>query len=92
MGPPRSACVGPGVEAGGSRQSLVPEQLPDQLISARLRVQMDFGGEVPELVRRDMHAKTLTDRLLDLRSAPRVVGIPSHMRPPISVGWFGPSA
>jgi hypothetical protein len=46
-----TAGVDAGVEVGCRLHILVAQQLPHQLVRTWIRVENDFGSEVPELVR-----------------------------------------
>jgi hypothetical protein len=50
-GPPR---VDPGVKFRGRLQIFVAQELPDNFVSSWVRVEMDFRGDVPKLVRSDL--------------------------------------
>jgi hypothetical protein len=43
----------------------VAEHLSHQFVGARVGIQDDLGRKVPNLMRRELHAQVLADRLLD---------------------------
>jgi hypothetical protein len=65
MRPPRSPGIWPRIEPRGGLERFVAQELPHHLIGTRIRIQMDFRGQMPELVRRDLQPNTPQYRPLD---------------------------
>ena len=76
-----TAGVDPGIEVGGRLRVLVAEQLPHQLVGTRVFVEDDLGGEVPELMRGQLHPQLLSARFSRLRVviAACVLGLPAQV-------------
>ena len=56
MGAPSPPRIRASVGVRGRPQRFVTEQLAHHFVGAGVRVQMDFGGEMPELMRGDLYA------------------------------------
>ena len=57
MGASGASRVNPGVKLRRRLQIFVAEELSNQFVRPGIRVEMDFGGDVPELVRSDPDAE-----------------------------------
>jgi hypothetical protein len=56
MRPPCPSSVRPSVEPRCCSERFVTQELPDHLVGTRIRVQMDFRSQMPELMWRDLYA------------------------------------
>ena len=65
MGASGASRVNPGVKLRRRLQIFVAEELPNQFMRAGIRVEVDFGGDMPELVRSDPDAEVPEDAPLD---------------------------
>jgi len=63
----RSRRLDAGVEGGGRVDRPVPEHPPNDLVPARIRVQVDFGHGMPEQMRVHHQPRVSADGLANLK-------------------------